>query len=134
MKRTFLYVLITIFAILAIAVEGCTAPYTPSSTQPKTSPSAQTDSIEVRVTDALSNQDVTSIIVTVSNAQIHLAGNSASPTTTQSSTSTTSTSTTTATTLTTDSDSGGIPLYHYLTIMYHLLISQIKLIENFYHA
>jgi hypothetical protein len=63
MKRTALYVLITVFAILATALAGCAAPSTSS-----------TGSIEVRVTDAPPNQDVTSVMVTVTSVEIHQAG------------------------------------------------------------
>jgi hypothetical protein len=64
MKRTALYVLITVFAILATALAGCAAPST----------STQTGSIEVRVTDAPPNQDVTSVMVNVTSVEIHKAG------------------------------------------------------------
>ncbi len=64
MKRTALYVLITVFAILASALAGCAAPST----------SSQTGSVEVRVTDAPPNQDVTSVMVTVTSVEIHQAG------------------------------------------------------------
>ncbi len=101
MKRTALYVLITVFAILATALAGCAAPSTSS-----------TGSIEVRVTDAPPNQDVTSVMVTVTSVQIHMAGNSASPTPTQSATPTTAATATTTTTTTTptESDSGWMTL------------------------
>ncbi|MCX6003022.1 MAG: putative Ig domain-containing protein [Chloroflexi bacterium] len=62
MKRTALYVLMAVFAVLAMALAGCAAP------------STSTGSIEVRVTDTPPNQDVTSVMVTVTSVEIHQAG------------------------------------------------------------
>ncbi len=50
---------------------------------------SQTGSVEVRVTDAPSTQDVTSVMVTVTSVQIHSAEASTSSTTTQATTTTT---------------------------------------------
>jgi hypothetical protein len=72
MKRTTFYAFVAIFAILATALVGCAAPSTPSSS---TTPVSQTGSVDVRVTDAPpTNQDITSIMVTVASVEIHQAG------------------------------------------------------------
>lgn len=66
MKRTTFYTVVTIFAILTIALAGCVSP---------SSSSAATGGIDIRVTDAPpANQEITNIMVTVTSVEIHQAG------------------------------------------------------------
>ena len=91
MKRNFIYVMLSIAVIMALVLAGC------STT------SGQTGQVEVKVTDAPPNADVTSVMVTVSSVQIHMAGDAASS-------STEASVTPTATATPTDSNSGWITL------------------------
>lgn len=78
--------ILTVLAVLALVMAGCTAPppinqNTPnsSSTQPASNPGSsvagdQTGKIEVRVTDAPAKDVIKAILVTVNSVEVHKAG------------------------------------------------------------
>ena len=70
MFRSKVYLVIAILGILALVAGAC-APTTP--TTPTTPTQAVTGTLEVYVTDARSREEVTGIIVTVSEVQVHKA-------------------------------------------------------------
>lgn len=75
MKGKAISVFVTVFAVLAMLVVGCAAPAPSASggTLPSGQPSL-TGKVEVRVTDAPPNEEVSSVAVTVASVEIHRAG------------------------------------------------------------
>lgn len=73
MLKSKLYLLIAILGVLTLVAGACT-PTTPTTPITPTTPTqAVTGTLEVYVTDARSREEVTSIMVTVSEVQVHKA-------------------------------------------------------------